>query len=77
MDQYQLMEILGKGANGYVYKGLNTLNGSLVAVKELFIGKSEVKSIKSELDLLKKLDHFSIVKFIDAIQKENKIYLIL
>lgn len=40
IDQYQLMEIIGKGANGLVYKGLNITDGSLVAIKELFIGKS-------------------------------------
>jgi hypothetical protein len=34
------MEIIGKGANGLVYKGLNITDGSLVAIKELFIGKS-------------------------------------
>jgi len=27
------MEIIGKGANGLVYKGLNMIDGSLVAVK--------------------------------------------
>ena len=77
VGQYQLLEILGKGANGIVFKGLNANDGSLVAVKEMHIGKSEMKSIKSELTFLKQLDHPSIVKYLDAVQKENKIYLIL
>lgn len=47
VDKYQLLEMLGRGANGVVYKGLNANDGSLVAVKEMVIGKSEMKSIKS------------------------------
>lgn len=69
--------MIGKGANGLVYKGLNTTNGSIVAIKEMVMGKSDVKGIKAQLNLLKQLDHPCIVKYIDAIQKENRIYLIL
>lgn len=47
IDDHQLLESLGRGANGFVYKGLNTVTGALVAVKEMLIGKSEMKSIKT------------------------------
>jgi serine/threonine protein kinase len=33
IDDYQTLETLGRGANGLVYKGLNTLTGSMVAIK--------------------------------------------
>jgi serine/threonine protein kinase len=39
--------MIGKGANGLVYKGLNTTNGSIVAIKEMVMGKSDVKAIKA------------------------------
>ena len=40
IDDYQILESVGRGANGFVYKGLNTLTGSLVAIKEMLIGKT-------------------------------------
>lgn len=36
-----------------------------------------MRAIKTELTFLKKLEHPAIVKYIDAIQKDNRIYLIL
>ena len=36
-----------------------------------------MKSIKAELTFLKQIDHPAIIKYLDAVQKENRIYLIL
>jgi len=41
------------------------------------MGKSDVKAVRMELQLLKELEHPCIVKYMDAIQKENRIYLVL
>lgn len=33
IECYQIIETIGKGANGLVYKGINLNNGILVAMK--------------------------------------------
>ncbi len=39
IECYQLIEEIGKGAYGKVYKGINLNNGVLVAMKEIPISK--------------------------------------
>ncbi len=46
-------------------------------MKEMPISKEEVKSIKKEIGFIKNLNHKNIVKYLDAVVKDHKIYLIL
>jgi serine/threonine protein kinase len=77
IECYQLIEEIGKGAYGKVYKGINLNNGTLVAMKEIPISKEYIRTIKKEINVLKNLNHKNIVKYEDAIIKDHKIYLIL
>lgn len=77
IECYQILETIGKGANGLVYKALNLSNGVLVAMKEMPISKEEIKTIKKEIGFIKNLHHKNIVKYHDAIIKDHKIYLVL
>lgn len=36
---YQLLEIIGKGANGIVFKGLNNETGRSVAIKQVSLSQ--------------------------------------
>jgi serine/threonine protein kinase len=77
VECYQIIETIGKGANGLVHKGINLNNGMFVAMKEMPISKEEVKAIKKEINFIKNLNHKNIVKYFDAVLKDHKIYLIL
>lgn len=77
IECYQIIEIIGKGGNGLVYKGINLNNGTFVAMKEMSISKEEIKAIKKEIHFIKNLNHHNIVKYFDAVIKDHKIYLIL
>jgi serine/threonine protein kinase len=46
-------------------------------MKEMPISKEEIKSIKKEITFIKNLNHRNIVKYLDAVVKDHKIYLIL
>jgi serine/threonine protein kinase len=63
-------EVIGRGACGKVFKGLNFQNGTLVAIKQIKINnfkEEHKKSLQSEINLLKKLEHPNIVKYIGKI----------
>ena len=60
-------EVVGRGACGKVFKGLNFQTGQLVAIKQIKISsfKEEKKhQLQQEINLLKKLEHPNIVKYI-------------
>ena len=68
----RLGDLLGEGAYGKVYKGLNILGGNFMAVKIMKIpnyNANEKKSkiimskLKKELALLKNLHHKNIVQY--------------
>jgi len=70
IGSYQMLETIGKGGFGTVYRGLNLKTGATVAVKRVNlqgIPKEELEGIQMEISLLKNLDHANIVKYIDAI----------
>ena len=80
IDNYQLGEQIGKGAVGVVYRGINIDNATTVAIKQISIDnlkEEDKKSIKMEINLLKKLKHENIVKYIDVVPSENHLNIIL
>ena len=81
----QLGECIGKGASGKVFKGLNTSNGKIVAIKQVNvrnISDEQSNTIHMEIHLLKKLNHPNIVRYIgniytDAIKTESHLNIFL
>lgn len=74
IDQYEILEFIGKGAFGKVYKAQNKYNHQkIIAIKEIIINDSaQVKELMSEINLLKKLKHPNIVKYHGFIQRNFK-----
>lgn len=68
-------ELIGKGTYGHVYIGFNVTNGEMFAVKQVELPRtasdkddnrqtSVVEALKSEMDLLKDLEHEKIVSYL-------------
>jgi hypothetical protein len=60
-------EMLGQGAFGVVYLGLNIDSGELMAVKQMAtedVSKRELSSLENEIYLLRNLRHPNIVRYI-------------
>jgi serine/threonine protein kinase len=75
-----LGDCIGKGAFGSVYRGLNTRTGQVVAVKQiklLDIPPDELTTIMVEIDLMKKLNHSNIVKYLGSIKTKDYLNIIL
>ena len=69
-------EELGRGAFKIVYKGIDHETGREIAwnvINLRSLPKQDRVRIKSEIDLIKKLEHKNIIHFISAwINKENE-----
>jgi len=77
LENYSLIELLGKGSYATVYlaRAINRDNQQ-VAVK-VFDTQKKSKSMKEEIDILKRLTHPNVVSFIDEFVSNNKQYIVL
>ncbi|XP_020014932.1 cyclin-dependent kinase 3 isoform X2 [Castor canadensis] len=79
MDLFQKVEKIGEGTYGVVYKAKNKETGQLVALKKIRLDL-ETEGVPStairEISLLKELKHPNIVKLLDVVHREKKLYLV-
>ncbi|KAK2142593.1 hypothetical protein LSH36_935g00063 [Paralvinella palmiformis] len=78
MERFQKIEKIGEGTYGVVYKARDS-KGRLVALKKIRLD-SESEGVPStairEIALLKELDHPNIIRLLDVILYEVKLYLV-
>ena len=71
--------LLGRGAHGSVFLGLDSASGSLVAVKEIQFSPDDpqldqrLASLQTELRVLKKLEHHNIVGYYSAARQPSSV----
>jgi serine/threonine protein kinase len=71
---YALLEVIGKGAYGTVYKAIWREVGRHVAIKRVTrdrLSSDEEKALQAEIDLFKHLKHQHIVNYIEAVDADN------
>lgn len=69
---------LGEGSYGAVYKGINKSTGQPRAVKS--ICKDQMKNLerfKSEINIMKMMDHPNIIKLYESFEDKKNIYLVM
>lgn len=57
---------IGSGAFGVVYVGMNTLTGTLMAIKSVKMDVAVMKDVRREIDMLRTLQHKNIVRYYGA-----------
>lgn len=65
--KYKVLELLGNGAFGYVYKIVNTEDNSIWALKTLpieFEDPNILKGLINEADLAMKINHKNVIKYV-------------
>lgn len=80
LSNYQLGDLLGRGASGQVYRALNFLTGETVAIKSISLhslAPSSLPDIMSEIDLLKNLNHPNIVKYKGFARDKESLFIVL
>lgn len=79
-EEYTIKEFLGKGAFGIVQKVIHNLSGDIRAMKTIsrndFISKEDEQRLNKEVEILKKLDHPSIIKIYDFYHDSRNYYII-
>lgn len=81
IEDYELGDMLGKGAYGEVFQAKDKNSGELVAIKiydKYQMNQAHrLKSISSEIKILKKLDHPNLIKLHSVHETVTKIYLVM
>jgi serine/threonine protein kinase len=79
LDRYLKMEKVGEGTYGVVYKAKDLVTGDIVALKKIRLD-AEDEGVPStairEISLLKELAHPNIVRLVNVLLIENKLYLV-
>jgi len=76
-NKYVLGERIGKGRYGAVFEGFDLESGRVVAIKQLptkGIPVDEVNSLKSEIKLLRNLQHKNIVEYVGFYEEKEDDY---
>jgi serine/threonine protein kinase len=80
LGAYQVMEGIGRGACGTVYKGMAVKSGQTVALKSVSlqgVSRPDLVSIEMEIKLLQQLKHPNIVEYIDTIRTPDYLHIVL
>nr|XP_046174684.1 traf2 and NCK-interacting protein kinase-like isoform X10 [Oncorhynchus gorbuscha] len=69
---FELVELVGNGTYGQVYKGRHVKTGQLAAIKVMDVTGDEEEEIKGEINMLKKYSHHrNIATYYGAFVKKN------
>ena len=78
-DNYRKIEKIGEGTYGVVYKARHIHTKEIVALKKIRL-ENEEEGVPStairEISILKELQHPNVVKLIEVIISQHKLYLV-
>ncbi|KAK2828532.1 hypothetical protein Q5P01_019566 [Channa striata] len=79
MNSYHVLEMVGEGSFGRVYKGRKKFTGQVVALKFMpKVGRSEkeLRSLKREIEIMRGLNHPNIVQLLDSFETETEVVVV-
>ncbi|GLC39018.1 hypothetical protein PLESTM_000827500 [Pleodorina starrii] len=80
LDNYHVIELIGEGSFGKVYKGRRKCTGQITAMKFILKqGKSEkdIKNLRQEIEILRQLRHENIIQMLDAFETKTEFCVVM
>jgi serine/threonine protein kinase len=81
IDDFEIGDMLGKGAYGEVYHSVEKNTGKQYAIKIYdryqMCQAHKIKSVNNEIKIIKKLDHPNLVKLFSVHESVTKIFLVM
>eukprot|EP01125_Pyxidicula_operculata_P006175 TRINITY_DN2152_c0_g1_i1.p1 TRINITY_DN2152_c0_g1~~TRINITY_DN2152_c0_g1_i1.p1 ORF type:complete len:379 (+),score=106.87 TRINITY_DN2152_c0_g1_i1:41-1138(+) len=78
-EKYIIGEEIGRGGFSVVYAATSKTDGEKYAVKQ--VGKNliqeDIKLLKREIDIMKKVEHVNILKLIEIYEDEENVYIVM
>jgi len=71
---FELVDLLGEGSYGSVYKGRHIRTGEIVAVKVVEMIQDELEEIKLEVDILRLCKNPNIVNYFGTYLRFDKLW---
>ncbi|GAB2264965.1 hypothetical protein Dimus_000036 [Dionaea muscipula] len=75
VENYHVIDLVGEGSFGKVYKGRRKYTGKTVAMKFIMKhGKSEkdIQNLRQEIEILRKLKHKNIIEMLDSFESPQE-----
>ncbi|EXB79431.1 Serine/threonine-protein kinase 36 [Morus notabilis] len=75
VENYHVIELVGEGSFGKVYKGRRKYTGQTVAMKFIMKhGKSDkdIQNLRQEIEILRKLKHENIIEMLDSFESPQE-----
>ncbi|XP_076024780.1 serine/threonine-protein kinase 36 [Genypterus blacodes] len=79
MDSYHVLELVGEGSYGRVYRGRKRRSGQVVAMKFMPMRvrpEEELQSLKREIEILRGLRHPNIIQLLDSFETETDVVVV-
>ena len=80
MNKYEILDVVGEGAYGVVYKAKHKQTGMIVAIKKFKESAEEDENVKKttqrEVKMLRVLKDNCVIKMMEAFKIKGKLYLV-
>ncbi|XP_053140146.1 serine/threonine-protein kinase 36 isoform X2 [Hemicordylus capensis] len=79
MERYHVLEMIGEGSFGRVYKGRRKYSAQVVALKFIpKVGRSqkELKNLQREIEIMRGLHHPNIVQMLDSFETDKEVVVV-
>ncbi|XP_071178743.1 serine/threonine-protein kinase 36-like isoform X5 [Mytilus edulis] len=79
MDNYHVLEIIGEGSFGKVYKGRKKFSSQVVALKFIpKVGKpeKELRNLRREIEIMRNLHHTNIIEMLDSFETDKEVVVV-
>ncbi|XP_030847777.1 serine/threonine-protein kinase 36 [Strongylocentrotus purpuratus] len=76
MENYHVLELIGEGSFGKVYRGRRKFTGKIVALKFIpKLGRSdkELDSLRKEIEIMKEMHHPNIIEMLDTFETDKEV----